>query len=202
MWSMPLRKCRACGIRFPSTIEYFALSTSREDGLRHICRECNHRQRRLRRYMQLGFIVPRYKRQWNKGKASIRILAYDFNRGHKKALRARPPISRPKSDIPYQKRYPEKYRAYTSNRRARKLAAGGSYTDQDVQLQICAQTDAKGKLRCWWCDKIIKGKYHVDHRVPLSKGGTNDPRNIVIAHIKCNLRKNDRMPWDYNGRLL
>lgn len=102
----------------------------------------------------------------------------------------------------YDQTHPEKRRTIRHRRRARKLAAGGSHTAEDVQLQIRTQTDAKGKLRCWWCEKIIKGRYHVDHRIPLSKGGSNDARNICITHVKCNLRKRNKLPHEYNGRLL
>lgn len=44
----------------------------------------------------------------------------------------------------------------------------------------------------------------VDHVVPLVKGGSNGPDNLVIACSTCNLRKNDKLPheWPEGGRLL
>jgi 5-methylcytosine-specific restriction endonuclease McrA len=40
--------------------------------------------------------------------------------------------------------------------------------------------------------------------VPLSRGGSNGPENIVIACPTCNLAKKDKMPheWPEGGRLL
>lgn len=35
---------------------------------------------------------------------------------------------------------------------------------------------------------------HVDHIVPLSKGGTNDPRNLRVVSAAENLAKGSRMP--------
>jgi 5-methylcytosine-specific restriction endonuclease McrA len=29
----------------------------------------------------------------------------------------------------------------------------------------------------------------LDHILPLSKGGTHEPRNVQLAHLGCNVRK-------------
>lgn len=42
---------------------------------------------------------------------------------------------------------------------------------------------------------------HVDHIMPVAKGGTDDFSNLQITHMNCNLRKGrkvvepERMPW-------
>lgn len=91
---------------------------------------------------------------------------------------------------------PEKYaalvRAGRNNRRARKLAAGGTHTTQDIKNQYAAQEG-----RCYYCQAEVGAKYHVDHFIPLSKGGSNDPSNIVIACPSCNLRKNNKTPDEF-----
>lgn len=98
--------------------------------------------------------------------------------------------------------HPEEARAREKANTARRRSANGSFTARDVRLQIKAQTDKKGVLHCWWCDKPIKDKYHVDHRIPIKKGGSNNPGNICIAHVKCNLSKGAKLPHEWNGRLL
>ena len=41
----------------------------------------------------------------------------------------------------------------------------------------------------------------VDHLIPRSKGGTDDPTNLVCACIKCNSSKRDRMtPTFFEGQ--
>jgi 5-methylcytosine-specific restriction endonuclease McrA len=102
----------------------------------------------------------------------------------------------------WQKRHPETNRASSAGRRARVLAAGGSFNRKDVELQRKAQTSSKGVLICWWCDKPIKGQYHIDHRVPLVKGGTNDPKNLCLACPDCNRKKGKKLPSEWIGRLL
>ena len=92
---------------------------------------------------------------------------------------------------------PERTRAAWGKRRAHKIAAGGTFTHRDVDLQYKAQ---RGK--CWWCACSLEDRYHIDHLVPLSRGGSNAPSNIVLACPSCNCSKGAKMPHEWNGRLL
>ena len=95
------------------------------------------------------------------------------------------------------KRDPLKSRAKVHTRRIRKKERGGSFSKHDVLLQYKSQ-----KGLCWWCDKPVGDNYHIDHRVPLAKGGSNLPNNLVISCPHCNLSKRDKLPHEWNGRLL
>lgn len=50
---------------------------------------------------------------------------------------------------------------------------------------------------CYWCNCELNGKYHIDHYIPLSKGGEHSIENIVISCPKCNLSKNAKNPYEY-----
>lgn len=104
--------------------------------------------------------------------------------------------------IQWQKRNKHKKALNERRRRASKQSAVGDHSMLDIEKQIQSQSDHNGILRCWWCEKPIEGEYHVDHRVPLAKGGSDNASNLVIAHPKCNMSKGPKMPWEYNGRLL
>lgn len=78
--------------------------------------------------------------------------------------------------------------------RARKRNAGGNHTAEDVNRIYEFQQGY-----CWWCGKPLNGKYHVDHRIPLSRGGSDKASNLVCACAKCNLSKSDKMPWEWKG---
>ena len=92
---------------------------------------------------------------------------------------------------------PDKVRAYKHRRRAQKRATSGSFTKTDLQNLFKQQ-----KGDCWWCGCKLESNYHVDHRVPLAKGGTNELGNIVLSCPECNLSKNAKLPGEWNGRLL
>lgn len=92
---------------------------------------------------------------------------------------------------------PDRAKAACSKRRNIVQSAKGNHTAADIRLQLKTQ-----KGLCWWCGEPMNEDQSVDHRVPLSKGGSNAPENIVITHLSCNLSKGAKMPWEFNGRLL
>lgn len=78
-------------------------------------------------------------------------------------------------------------------RRARKKAAA---TGNPVLFREIAERDAwtchlcaspVGRLP--WPDPMSPS---LDHVLPLSKGGLHDPRNVRLAHLRCNSAKGDR----------
>lgn len=100
--------------------------------------------------------------------------------------------------------HPEQRKAISHKRRALKRGNGGTYTAQDIRNKLIAQ-----KHTCYYCHNTLKkrGKkylYHVEHVVPISKGGSNWPDNIVIACPTCNQKKGDKLlhEWLEGGRLL
>jgi 5-methylcytosine-specific restriction endonuclease McrA len=44
----------------------------------------------------------------------------------------------------------------------------------------------------------VGDKYHVDHVVPLSRGGSDGPENIVISCPRCNCSKSSKLPEEWN----
>lgn len=87
---------------------------------------------------------------------------------------------------------PEKVKAHKHKRRARKLAAGGSFTADDIKALLKSQ---KGK--CVACGANIKKAYHIDHIMPLSLGGHNGIGNIQLLCQHCNQTKSAKHPIDW-----
>ncbi|HYF52158.1 MAG TPA: HNH endonuclease [Planctomycetota bacterium] len=56
---------------------------------------------------------------------------------------------------------------------------------------------------CQYCSKKFdRSELTLDHVVPRSRGGTSTWTNIVLACIKCNMRKGDRLLSEINMKLL
>lgn len=89
-----------------------------------------------------------------------------------------------------------------ARRRALKIAAGGSFTAADVQRIYKSQ---RGKCAGPGCGIKLGKKFHRDHKVALSRGGSNDASNIELLCGSCNLAKGAKDPirWaNENGCLI
>lgn len=52
-------------------------------------------------------------------------------------------------------------------------------------------------MNCVWCAANCSDKYHIDHVIPLAKGGAHDLTNFAISCPSCNLSKADKMPLEW-----
>lgn len=83
-------------------------------------------------------------------------------------------------------------RVRAARRRGRKQRAGGRFTDKDI---IEIKESQRG--RCFYCGAKLREDYHIDHFMPLSKGGTNHSSNLRLACPKCNFSKGARIPHEF-----
>ena len=94
------------------------------------------------------------------------------------------------------------YKASAKNSKHKRRAIekkGDVTSSQILELQNNAKT-------CYWCNVSLKNKnIHIDHYVPLSKGGMHTLNNLVVSCSKCNLTKNAKDPYSFAisiGKLL
>lgn len=83
----------------------------------------------------------------------------------------------------------DRWRIYQATRRALIKAAGGTHSTDQIDAMFVRQ---KGK--CPWCKVSLKAGYHIDHHMPLARGGTNDISNIQLLCADCNRRKSHKHP--------
>ena len=56
------------------------------------------------------------------------------------------------------------------------------------------------RIACYYCGKMISGKKaHIDHVVPLSRGGGHRPDNICASCPSCNMRKHSMLLSEWRG---
>lgn len=73
--------------------------------------------------------------------------------------------------------------------RSARAGVEGVLTNQDINLKFKAQ-----KALCFYCDcKLNKKNWTIDHVIPISRGGSNWPENIVLACGPCNFSKSHRL---------
>lgn len=92
--------------------------------------------------------------------------------------------------IENRERHLEQARVYASQRRALKLAAEG-FCSTD---KLIARFQFHGNC-CVYCGAT--DRLTVDHMIPLARGGTNWPANLVPACETCNGRKHTKTYFEF-----
>lgn len=88
-------------------------------------------------------------------------------------------------------RNPEAYKASELNRRARRAGATKRLDAGAVSALLVKQSHG-----CAYCRQALV-KFHVDHILPLSRGGEHVIENLALACPACNLRKNSKTAEEF-----
>jgi len=81
----------------------------------------------------------------------------------------------------------DKCRDIQARRRARKRGA----TVEKVERRLVFERD---QGRCHLCGKKVNLKnWHLDHIIPLARGGEHSYRNVAVSCPRCNMRKQNKM---------
>lgn len=123
----------------------------------------------------------------------------DYKASHKDAVRVssaswrKANSEKVKSDaVAWRAANPEAGRIYGLNRRARKRKNGGILSAGLADKLFILQ---KGKCPC--CGILLGKNYHMDHIIPLSRGGPNSDDNIQLLRQRCNNQKHAKHPVDF-----
>lgn len=100
----------------------------------------------------------------------------------------------------YKQKNKLKMRLKENRRRSRLRNNGGHHTEEQIFNLL-----KKQNFCCIYCSINIEKSFQVDHRIPISRGGSNYISNIDLLCRPCNSRKQAQDPivWaQKNGRLL
>lgn len=145
-----------------------------------------------------------YQRQWRLSKID-EIRADDRRRATE--YRVAHPERRREINKAYRERNREKVRAsgktwkmankdkvteVAAQRRARIAGAGGRLPRGTIKRLMEIQ-----KHKCAYCHCDITKERHLDHIIPLSKGGKHEFTNVQLLCPQCNLQKGAMHPVDF-----
>lgn len=99
----------------------------------------------------------------------------------------------------WRQRNPEYGTSYQSFRRAAVLAV--TVDAPKAIRSFYSMVKRAKRIKCRWCGKLVrKSDRHVDHVVPLSRGGAHGVSNFCCSCSRCNLRKNNKLPHEFSGQ--
>ena len=134
-------------------------------------------------------------RYWKNGLSKNRA-EYTRKRRHRLGI-SKKYISAPKGSgkgISYTKEYKKLQR----QKRKYFEKGGGELPIKRIQLIYEDNIKKYGTLTCYLCLKPIEFRQDsIDHKIPLSRNGTNEYSNLAIAHRSCNSKKNIKTEKEY-----
>lgn len=187
------------------------------------CVECQNESHRQKRRVDLQKNNERMKKYKAKNPAKIKEIAARFYQNNKDRIQLRVSLYRElnlekirERERKYKKcnsekakeavrrwhrNNPQSIKAIQANRRARRIAAEGTHTAEDVRNIFNSQNG-----RCAVCfipltkaSQRSRHAYHVDHVIPLSRGGSNWPSNLQLLCAKDNISKKAKLMHEWLG---
>lgn len=202
------KKCFMCGEI--KNVDQFYSSRHRKDGYTENCIKC----RDILRRKKLEENPDLYKDRWSREKSKPGVLEKKRERSAEyRRLNKDKAHEKDRSAYIKHKNY---YRAYNKawyktekglalvkkNHAVRRSRAGdGKITAAQIRELEQENRDKYGVLTCVYCLSPILGSYHLEHRVPLSRGGANTKENATIACPTCNVRKHTRTDEEFMAEL-
>lgn len=203
--NLPTKQCTKCGTTYPADPTFWHKDKNRKDGLSPWCKTCNCKNAKnwkknnpeRKRELNRAWVKANPEKQkesndkWEaKNPEKLRAKARRWYAAHSEQCRTRSKQWRVAN--------PSKVILQKHRRRALKLHVECVNTPFDAQAQLKRQ---HGK--CYYCHCKL-AVYHIEHVIPLSRGGSDHPDNKVLACPACNLSKRDKLPHEFTkgGRLL
>lgn len=183
MAEAPTKVCRCCQQELPCS-EFFARAANK-DGLYSYCRKCNVIKVRETQARRPDW--KEHKREYDRARVA-RLKDKIAEQGRERYQRNKEKVLAYTRE--WSARNPERRKAISQNYKHRRRAqerAGIS------TRELADWKQAQAKV-CYWCGVKCARSYHVDHYVPLAKGGKHEASNLVIACPSCNKTKQAKDP--------
>ena len=182
--------CTKCKVE--KSVEEFSKANREKDGLQPQCKEC------IKAYYQANSekisVNQKAYYQANAEKILVNHKAYreanaekyaEYHKAYREANRDKISVNHKA----YQQTPIGKAVQKNASHKRRSITRQGDVTTQQLlELQNNAKT-------CYWCGVSLKSKeVHIDHYVPLSKGGEHTLSNLAVSCAKCNQTKSVKDP--------
>ena len=103
----------------------------------------------------------------------------------------------------YRKWYSDNMDKVVENNRKHRARKRSAFVANVTSADIARLMEQQCGL-CPYCQQSIRDGYHVDHYIPLAKGGTHEPANVQLLCPACNMSKGSKLPEVFakeHGRL-
>lgn len=190
-----VKQCPGCGRTLP--LAQFNQDRSNHSGRKSRCRDCYNAARRTPSHRASDNARQRRRRLRPSVAASLNAYNAEYRKRPEAVARERE-RDRNRANDP-------KRKAATNAQRSRYRArARNAEQDGHSAADLASSWDERGLYLCATCDAPVgyaPGSLHVEHGVPLSRGGAHTVGNLTPSCEPCNLSKGARTLADWRPDL-
>ena len=175
-----MKTCNKCGSERP--LDQFSRHARSKDGLQSDCKPCQAARNAASYAANRERVAAQGAVYYaaNRERVAARKAVYYAANRERVAARA----------AAYAKTHPENRAAVMARHRARKAGAAGTFTAEQWLARLAYHGG-----KCFYCKTTED--IQIEHRIPLSRGGTNWPSNLVPACKSCNCKKWTKTEKEY-----
>lgn len=194
-------------------IDRFGFAKTNKDKHKNICKDCDAQYNKLYRIKKSEIIKKQRKKYRELNQDIIKIKKKEYYEANKEKDKLRKKqkywdnveVEREKSRR-YYSNHKEQWAKYRENRRIERRIEAINRKRGKLSLSKINKSDIENLLlsqnqRCFYCNHILIEK-HIEHIIPLSKGGDHKLYNIVLSCPSCNLKKSNKMPEIFINEIL
>jgi 5-methylcytosine-specific restriction endonuclease McrA len=192
-----MKQCTKCGEI--KDLGCFHKGKNYVDGVKSECKIClseYHKARHKARYKKKPpeyFDEKRKAKNEQKAKEKQRIIALReaVREAEKPKREAENRRKRAEYNRLYRKLHPGCRRIEKKNRKLKVRASG------KLSPSIVDRLKKSQRGMCVICMARLNKSFHIDHIIPIAKGGSNTDDNVQLLCPKCNISKSDKHPVDF-----
>lgn len=209
------KKCNKCEVEYLMSAKHFYRDRSKKDGLSTICKVCRKEYKNKNKEKMSAYQKEYHKKYYKENKQEIlsqsneyyennreRVLLrvnehYKNNKEEIRVRRKKYRLSNKEKVLRGKRKYyqenKDKYRVWIMNRKARVRNLPNNFKASDKKEVV---QHFKGAC----CLTGVVGDIHMDHVLPLSKGGGTVVGNMVPLNSKLNRSKSDSNLFEWFSR--
>lgn len=193
---MRYKTCRKCKIKKNSC--EFGKASRNKDGLRSHCKQCDNEANKLWYAKNTERNKQRSVKWIKANKEKFREYRERWEEENKERRRKYLSEWYQKNKESLSIRQKEWWNANPDKRKLYKHRYYGKMKEQlgEVSSDIVERLFIEQRGLCYYCGIDLE-EWHLEHMIPISRGGLHDDRNLCISCPTCNLRKQNKTAEEF-----